>query len=664
MESLEIDDQIKDSKVKRHKKRLNTSDLISFKELNIFLGPGMKLQEEKKEINCCMTVYNEPALAVLVSLYSLIKNIGVLFENHGINFDKKLTVFAIIDGISKVSLSTSELLTDLGLNTSVPPDERADVFLYRKTFNLIQLHDLILRFSQNRDKESALWPNLLNESQKFETQQGHSFDINARLDVIFCVKKENKGKLHSHWVFFNILCDLYDSKYCIQMDAGSIPKPDAISHLYKFFEKNERAGAAASMVLINNTPNFWNIFHIWQSGDFIYQRLFCWPSETLIGYLTTIPGQFCFIRTAALLGDKKCASDLKKTSSPVENYFRGLKPLDPFQETMFLAEDRIIGFEIICSHENDWNLYFVPSAISFTDPCISLQELLQQRRRWCNSSFTCNVWFISQMRKIIKNRKRLIHKLLLGVNVPAFFLNELFIFLILAVSFMFPIIFKTTFIDNLENPALKQSMNYLYISGLVLFTMQIIAFLVKKSKNIGIFLFKINTVFLTLIFLTILAFTFSNGLILGNSILFSIVIFAEVIAGFFLAPLSSKALFINYLKVFLPYFIIKPIMMLQVRTYSFCNFKDTSWGTKGLISEVTKKLKNKEDKLFYRRFIIGWLTANIAFLTAFLIFGQEKQLLLFNIFLSMVLIFTVLKVVAGFKLFYQQAIKKGNRKTF
>lgn len=651
MEPLKVENLIKDIEVKTNKKSNTPGKLISFKELTILPGPGIKLQKEKKEINCCMTVYNEPAMAILVSLYSLLKNIGFLVDNFEKTFGKKFTVFAIIDGFNKVSSSTSTLLADLGLNMSGLSDEKADIFLINKVFDLTQLQDFILRFSQNGNDESVLWLDLLNESKKFETPQEQSLEINTSLEVVFCIKKENKGKLNSHWVFFDILCDFYDSKYCIQMDAGSIPKPDAIYHLYKFFEKKERAGAAASMVLINNNPNYNDIFHIWQTGDFIYQRLFCWPSETLIGYLTTIPGQFCFIRTAALLGDKKHPTALNKTSSPVENYFRGLKPLDPFQESMFLAEDRIIGFEIICCQENDWNLYFVPSAVSFTDPCISLKELLQQRRRWCNSSFTCNVWFISQMRKIIKNRKRLIHKLLLGINVPAFFLNELFIFLIPAISFMFPIIFKTSFIDNLENPALKQSIYYLYVAMLLLFIMQIIAFLVKKSKNIGIILFKINTIFLTLMFVTILAFTLSNGLILGNSILFSIVIFAEVMAGFLLALLSSKALFINYLKVFLPYFIIKPIMMLQVRTYSFCNFKDTSWGTKGLISGVAKKLKNKEDKVFYRRFIMGWLTANIAFLTAFLILGQEKQLLFFNIFLSLVAIFTVLKVVAGFKLF-------------
>lgn len=103
------------------------------------------------------------------------------------------------------------------------------------------------------------------------------------------------------------------------MDAGTAPKKEAISNLYNHPENDPKAGAAAAMILFNKLENPFNLLHLWQLGDFIFTRIFLWPMEVLTGYLTAIPGQFCFIRYEAFKGRNLHAnsSNLSGVSSPL-----------------------------------------------------------------------------------------------------------------------------------------------------------------------------------------------------------------------------------------------------------------------------------------------------------------------------------------------------------
>lgn len=53
---------------------------------------------------------------------------------------------------------------------------------------------------------------------------------------------------------------------------------------------------------------------------------------------------------------------------------------------MYLAEDRILSLGIYCQTKNKYYLKYVPDAVAKTDPMKDHENLMNQRRRWINSS--------------------------------------------------------------------------------------------------------------------------------------------------------------------------------------------------------------------------------------------------------------------------------------
>ena len=53
---------------------------------------------------------------------------------------------------------------------------------------------------------------------------------------------------------------------------------------------------------------------------------------------------------------------------------------------MYLAEDRILSLGIYCQMDEQYTLKYVPNAHAYTDPMKDHENLMNQRRRWINSS--------------------------------------------------------------------------------------------------------------------------------------------------------------------------------------------------------------------------------------------------------------------------------------
>ncbi len=54
---------------------------------------------------------------------------------------------------------------------------------------------------------------------------------------------------------------------------------------------------------------------------------------------------------------------------------------------MYLAEDRILCWELVSKRNSNWTLHYVKSARAITDVPDGVAELISQRRRWLNGSF-------------------------------------------------------------------------------------------------------------------------------------------------------------------------------------------------------------------------------------------------------------------------------------
>ena len=115
------------------------------------------------------------------------------------------------------------------------------------------------------------------------------------------------------------------------------------------------------------------------------------PLESSFGYVSVLPGAFSAYRYRAILG------------RPLEQYFhgdhsladrlgaKGIYGMNIFTKNMFLAEDRILCFELVAKAGDRWTLTYVKPSKAETDVPETAVELIGQRRRWLNGSFAASV---------------------------------------------------------------------------------------------------------------------------------------------------------------------------------------------------------------------------------------------------------------------------------
>jgi len=78
------------------------------------------------------------------------------------------------------------------------------------------------------------------------------------------------------------------------------------------------------------------------------------PSESVFGYISVLPGAFSAYRYNALM------------NGPLEKYLKGETTNDSgatktgiFEANMYLAEDRILSFELIIKKNESWKLKYI-----------------------------------------------------------------------------------------------------------------------------------------------------------------------------------------------------------------------------------------------------------------------------------------------------------------
>ena len=80
--------------------------------------------------------------------------------------------------------------------------------------------------------------------------------------------------------------------------------------------------------------------------------------------------------------------------------FNGFDNLGPFHKNMYLAEDRVLCFELVSKRNQSNVLRYVKGAVAETDPMDSLSGLITQRRRWLNGSLFAKLYAFKHFYKI------------------------------------------------------------------------------------------------------------------------------------------------------------------------------------------------------------------------------------------------------------------------
>ncbi|KAH7916371.1 chitin synthase-domain-containing protein [Hygrophoropsis aurantiaca] len=296
------------------------------------------LYGRQTELFIVMTMYNEDEILFVKTMNAVIKNVAHLCSRTrsrtwGPEGWKKVVVCVVSDGRNKINKRTLQVLTLMGCyqegiakDSVGGKDVTAHIFEY--TTNAIV------------------------------TDTGEVSFGACPIQVLFCLKEQNKKKLNSHRWFFNAFGPLIKPNVCILLDVGTKPTGTSIYELWKCFDKHSNVGGACGEICVDTGKacSLLLTSPLAASQNFEYKmsNILDKPLESVFGYISVLPGAFSAYRYKALLN----GPDGK---GPLASYFRGemlhgggSDGAGLFERNMYLAEDRILCFEIVTKKREGW----------------------------------------------------------------------------------------------------------------------------------------------------------------------------------------------------------------------------------------------------------------------------------------------------------------------
>src|ERR1700731_1360731 len=191
---------------------------------------------------------------------------------------------------------------------------------------------------------------------------------------MFCMKEHNAKKINSHRWFFNAFGPILDPNVCVLLDVGTRPGNVSIYQLWKVFNRNPNVGGACGEIramLGSAGVNLLNPLIAAQNFEYKMSNILDKPLESVFGFISVLPGAFSAYRYIALQDDHL-------GQGPLASYFKGETlhgaGAGIFEANMYLAEDRILCFELVAKRKASWVLHYVKSAYAETDVPDSLAE--------------------------------------------------------------------------------------------------------------------------------------------------------------------------------------------------------------------------------------------------------------------------------------------------
>lgn len=515
----------------------------------------------------CLTLFNEPASMLRSSLESIIASVEALGARDP--DCKRVTICIIADGAQDLSESTERYLTSLGL---VPSKSRLAEFP-----------------GQQLDDERSL------------AMCAPGLGIKTTLRLF--IKDQNTGKLDSHWWFYQRLCPLLKPEHCIQIDTGTVLDVEALAEVCTLFDTRPDVAGVAGNVLIDPVEEDRSLLQTFQCADFALQKTIRWPSEIFSSFLSVLPGQFSAVRWQALAEDP--ADGL---GSAKDRYLTGLDAPDAACRMRYLAEDRILGFELISQPGPTNQLDFAHRALCRTDACQDMSEFLQQRRRWLNGNMFCRTWVIGRIFLILGDgqrtrgdKARLVPAL---INMCVQGLLEWFL----------------PFLTVLLLAATWQSLGHLLPQGPAFGVFVLLAgFWILPATLSALGWIQRWPRFLVETVLWMAGASFATALVINSLVLsgqsgavaalYYLTVPLMLIGSAFLGAVLLSPVLLHHLKrSILIFILLAPSVWLMLSVNAFVNLKDLSWGTKGL-----RRATGQAQKLGWRSgcIVMVWILSNM-----------------------------------------------------
>jgi len=321
-----------------------------------FCDRGYKLRQQlsptvrETELLICVTMYNENESDFTRTMHGVMKNIAhfcsrAKSRTWGEDGWEKIVVCIISDGRAKVHPRTLDALAAMGVyqggiakNLVNGREVTGHVYEYTTQVSL----DPDLKF---KGREKGIMP----------------------CQLIFCLKEKNAKKLNSHRWFFNAIGKALNPNICILLDVGTKPGDTSLYHLWKAFDNDSNVAGAAGEIKAGKGKAWLGLLNpLVASQNFEYKmsNILDKPLESVFGYITVLPGALSAYRYHALQNDET-------GHGPLSQYFKGEtlhgQDADVFTANMYLAEDRILCWELVAKRNERWVLKYVKDCTGETD---------------------------------------------------------------------------------------------------------------------------------------------------------------------------------------------------------------------------------------------------------------------------------------------------------
>jgi chitin synthase len=360
-----------------------TCDPSEFYEQRFTLRQRLFSKPRNTELFIVVTMYNEDDFLFARTMIGVFKNIEYMCsrtssKTWGKDAWKKIVVCVVSDGRGKINPRTRAVLAGLGVYQEGIAKQKVS----------------------GKDVTAHIYEYTTQIGMELKNKVVHLKPQGATpVQMIFCLKEKNQKKINSHRWFFQAFGRVLDPNICVLIDAGTKPGKDSIYHLWKAFDVEPMcAGACGEIkVMLGGGKKLIHPLVATQNFEYKMSNILDKPLESAFGFISVLPGAFSAYRYIALQNDKT-------GEGPLEKYFAGEKMHGAnagiFTANMYLAEDRILCFELVAKRNCRWILQYVKSATGETDVPDTMAEFIMQRRRWLNGSFFAAVYALAHFYQI------------------------------------------------------------------------------------------------------------------------------------------------------------------------------------------------------------------------------------------------------------------------
>ncbi|KAF7367307.1 hypothetical protein MSAN_00792800 [Mycena sanguinolenta] len=302
-----------------------------------------------------VTSYNEDETLYARTLHGVMLNVRDICKNRRSKYWKtsaeagqpgwqKIAVALIVDGLDNMDKSVLDILATVGVYQDG---------IMKKMVDGKETQAHIFEYT------TQLSVATVNGRPQLVLPQDDALDL-VPVQIILIIKAKNQKKINSHRWLFNAVGRMLLPEVVCLIDAGTKPGPRSIYYLWEAFYNDPHLGGCCGEIhaMIERGKKLVNPLVAAQNFEYKMSNILDKPLESSFGYVSVLPGAFSAYRYRAILG------------RPLEQYFhgdtslaerlgdKGINGMSIFRKNMFLAEDRILCFELVAKANDKWTLTY------------------------------------------------------------------------------------------------------------------------------------------------------------------------------------------------------------------------------------------------------------------------------------------------------------------